>query len=198
MRYWLCGSTAVLLAAMLAAAAPRVEETGGKKRQNELTLAGLRPGRDKLRAATNRFGPYYQQVVAGEDGELVWVDTVKRRVLRLELDKGGVIQSVTVSAIDPITDKEPADPKKSMSVALPSPQVATGRGIRIAHSVRGDVIEAYGEPNSAGPATQHGQELELLYYSFDWAGPKVPQVMQVSCELGTRRVVQITLAFPGL
>jgi hypothetical protein len=42
----------------------------------------------------------------------------------------------------------------------------------------------------------------LLYYAFDWAGPDVPQVMEVLCaveqdgKLG--RVVEITLAASSL
>ena len=43
-----------------------------------------------------------------------------------------------------------------------------------------------------------GRELEFLFYAFDWAGPEVPQVMEVTCERSTGRVVKITLAFPSL
>jgi hypothetical protein len=186
--------TVLLWAAMVSSA---VAAASGK-RQNEVTLAGLRPGRDKLRTATNIHGPHYRQMVPGSDDVVVWVDRVKRRVLKLELDKEGVIQSITVSAIDPIADQPTEDRKKNPDAPLPSVLLATGRGIRIAHDRRTDVIHTYGEPNSAGPATQYGWELELLYYQFDWAGSKVPQVMQVSCEKDTGKVVQITLAYPSL
>jgi hypothetical protein len=42
------------------------------------------------------------------------------------------------------------------------------------------------------------RELDLLYYAFDWAGTRVPQVMEVYCDHATGRVVEITLAFPSL
>jgi hypothetical protein len=42
------------------------------------------------------------------------------------------------------------------------------------------------------------RELELLYYAFDWAGSDVPQVMEISCERSTGKVLEITLAFPSL
>ncbi len=58
------------------------------------------------------------------------------------------------------------------------------------------VVEIYGEPDSKGPSTQEGRELELLFYSFDWARPNVPQVVEGALAGG--RVVQITLAFPSL
>ena len=173
------------------------EATAEAKRKNETTLAGLRPGRDKLRTAVNVHGPNYRQVVPGADDVVAWVDNVKHRLVRVELDKDGVIQSVTVSAIDPFIDQL-YDPQKEPQTALPSEKLATGRGLRIAHNVRSEVEDTYGEPNSVGPSTQHGRELTLLYYSFDWAGPKVPQVMEVTCERTTGRVVQITLAFPSL
>ncbi len=173
------------------------EATAEARRKNETTLAGLRPGRDKLRTAVNAHGPHYRQVVPGADDVVAWVDRKKHRLVRVELDKDGVIQSVTVSTIDPVID-QPSDLKKEPESALPSVKLATGRGIRIAYNVRGEVEEIYGDADSVGPSTQYGNDLTLLYYSFDWAGPKVPQVMEVSCERTTGRVVQITLAFPSL
>jgi hypothetical protein len=64
------------------------------------------------------------------------------------------------------------------------------------------VIKLYGEPDSTSPSTKGGQQLELLYYAFDWAGPDVPQVMEVLCtpekDGKPGRVVEITLAGPSL
>jgi hypothetical protein len=37
-----------------------------------------------------------------------------------------------------------------------------------------------------------------MFYMFDWAGSDVPQVMEVSCDKETGRVVEIMLAFPSL
>lgn len=55
---------------------------------------------------------------------------------------------------------------------------------------------------SRSPSTKNGQPLELLYYAFDWAGPDVPQVLEVVCTApkdGTPgRVVEITLAASSL
>jgi hypothetical protein len=167
------------------------------KRQNELSLAGLRPGRDKLRTATNAFGPYYRKVVPDADDVVAWVDKAKHRLVRLELDKDGVIQSVTVSSIDPLID-QPRETKSEPDVQLPSVKLASGRGIRVAHNVCREVEQTYGPPNSEGPSAQHGNDLRLLYYAFDWAGPKVPQVMEVSCERTTGMVMQITLSYPSL
>lgn len=196
MKFWLCVSATGMLL-WVAPAGTAGEATAGAKRQNETTLAGLRPGRDKLRTAVNVHGPYYRQVVPGADDVVAWVDKTKHRLVRVELDKEGVIQSVTVSLIDPLID-QPSDPKKEPETALPSVKLATGRGTRILYNVCSEVEYTYGQPNSSSPSTQHGNDLTLLYYSFDWAGPKVPQVMEVSCERTTGRVVQITLSFPSL
>jgi hypothetical protein len=37
-------------------------------------------------------------------------------------------------------------------------------------------------------------KLELYLYKFDWAGPDVPQAMEVSCDASSQTVVEITLA----
>jgi hypothetical protein len=77
----------------------------------------------------------------------------------------------------------------------------TGRGLRLGDaSTR--VTQIYGKPDSRSPSTKGGQQLELLYYAFDWAGPDVPQVMEVLCtpekDGKPGRVVEITLAGPSL
>ena len=64
------------------------------------------------------------------------------------------------------------------------------------------VMQLYGQPDSRSPSTKDGQPLELWYYAFDWAGPDVPQVMEVVCtrekDGQAGRVVEITLAAPSL
>ena len=54
------------------------------------------------------------------------------------------------------------------------------------------------EPNSSGPSVKGNNELEFLYYPFDWAGSDVPQAMEIYCARDTGRVVEITLAYPSL
>ncbi|HWY45642.1 MAG TPA: hypothetical protein VNX66_19270 [Candidatus Sulfotelmatobacter sp.] len=81
------------------------------------------------------------------------------------------------------------------------PLLATGLGLTTFDSVS-KVIALYGEPDSRSPSTKNGQPLELLYYAFDWAGPDVPQVMEVVCtaekEGKPGQVVEITLAAGSL
>jgi hypothetical protein len=63
-------------------------------------------------------------------------------------------------------------------------------------------VDLYGQPDSQSASTNGGQQLELLYYAFDWAGPDVPQVMEVLCTAEKDgkpgRVVEITLAASSL
>ena len=74
-------------------------------------------------------------------------------------------------------------------------------GLRLGDSAN-RVTRLYGKPDSRSPSTKGGQKLELLYYAFDWAGPDVPQVMEVLCTVGKDgepgRVVEITLAASSL
>ena len=80
-------------------------------------------------------------------------------------------------------------------------QWISGRGLRIGDSME-RVVALYGDPDSRSPSTKAGKQLELLYYAFDWAGPDVPQVMQVLCTAAKdgkpRKVVEITLAAASL
>ena len=54
--------------------------------------------------------------------------------------------------------------------------------------------EIYGKAESRSPSVEGSDKLELHLYKFDWAGPDVPQVMQVSCDASTQTLAEITLA----
>lgn len=163
-----------------------------ERRTNELTLAGLRPGRDTLEAARRKLG-----VRAGEGmaRTALSVDCGSGH-LSLDADDAGVIQTIRVSAI--ITSSGAGCPQPARQG---NGRWTTSRGIGPG-SACAAVLRTYGPPDSRGPSTQAGKRLELLYYAFDWAGPDVPQVMEVLCtpEKGTKqgRVVEVMLAAPSL
>jgi hypothetical protein len=188
---------------------------------NEVALAGLRPGKDTLAAAEKRYKTKYlrSKTKAAEDKDKSdeakeknqdgkdkspnakdktddtreWLDDCRGRSLRLELDAKGIIQSVTISAMAP----RDGDCKDKPGDYLNAGSWMTGRGLRLGDP-RDRIIEIYGEPDSSGPSVKGARELELLFYAFDWAGSDVPQVLEVSCERSTGRVLEITLAFPSL
>jgi hypothetical protein len=194
MRFWVSVS---LLLIMCVAANCRGRSSysfaqARKKRANELSLAGLRPARDEVNRA---FVLYKKPDLRSENGEHQqrWSDICYKTILSVDGDASHKIQIVRVSEADwLIGDCVPTIP--------PSPWV-TGRGLRVWDSSR-HVIKLYGEPDSRSPSTKGGQQLELLYYAFDWAGPDVPQVMEVLCtpekDGKPGRVVEITLAGPSL
>ncbi|HWQ03095.1 MAG TPA: hypothetical protein VNL38_01320 [Candidatus Nitrosotenuis sp.] len=156
------------------------------KRRNEIQLAGLRPGRDTLRTAANLYGSFYRKVKPDSELEIAWVDSVKQRVLRVELNEKGVIQAVVVSTLDPLT----SDPDHKTDTPLPSPKLATGRGLRIAHENYGDAKDQYGDPDSSEEGKRHGITVEVMTYTF----PKEPRFLEIACERGGGRIVQIKLA----
>lgn len=182
---------ALVLALPLALAA--VPQTGTSRRANELTLAGLRPGTDKI-------GPpakYYRglPLASQSDGVFLWGDKCTHWELRVEVDEGGVVQVVTVDSSH-VPDSKSECPAPA-SAATRSKLLQTGHGLSPGDT-RERVVELYGKPNSSGPSMRGSRELDLLYYAFDWAGTHVPQVMEVYCDHATGRVVEITLAFPSL
>ncbi len=191
MRSWLCASA--VAASFLVTSWPQASSaqlSATPKRANELTLAGLRPGKDALADADAHYKKKSRS--AEPDGRVVWMDGCRRRTLELEVRGKDMIQSVTVSSLNPSGDcnGEFHDP-------LRSTLWKTGRGLKLGDP-RDRIIELYGEPNSSGPSTKGTRELELLFYAFDWAGSDVPQVKEVSCDRATGRVVEITLASQSL
>jgi hypothetical protein len=163
----------------------------GAERANELTLAGLRPGRDTASRAVQLYKQPNNKTES-QDAQMVWTATCQTQTLSVDLDAGRKIQVVrTVETEWSLGDclKRSPGPWK------------TGRGLRVGDAAA-KVVQLYGEPDSRSPSTKGGQPLELWYYAFDWAAPDVPQVMEVLCtkkkEGEPGRVVEITLAAPSL
>ena len=185
-----CAHAANLAAYGQQKAAGAAQPAGEKKRVNELTLAGLRPGKDTLQVAAKTF-KLEERAQSSKPDAPEWADSCSGRLVHLELGAGEVIESVTVSALAPAQ----ADCRATPPAWLQPKNLRSGRGIGLG-SAKAAVLRAYGAPQSSGPATHSGREMELLYFAFDWAGSDVPQVLEVMLDRG--RVVQMTLAFPSL
>jgi hypothetical protein len=196
MKFWLYASLMLAAAGASVALGARISFAAAAqaavRHNNELLLAGLRPGRDNLTIAEKRFKAKSLSAEANSTGR-EWRDDCSGRSILLELDSKSVIQSVTITTLGKqegaCSDRRPdfLDPRNWL----------TGLGLRMGDS-QDRVAGLYGEPNSSGPASKNGQQLSLMYYQFDWAGADVPQVMEVLCARDTGRVVEIRLAFPSL
>jgi hypothetical protein len=185
--------SAVLLVTTLSAA-QSAQKPAGKKvahRTNELTLAGLQPGQGGLERAAKLNGQFGKGKELPGD-QVVWIDPCTDSSLTLDYDKAKRIQVIRVGVYCCSTG--------DCTVALHT-QWKTGRGLKLKDSTA-KLSQLYGEPDSRSPSTKDGQPLELWYYAFDWAGPDVPQVMEVLCtkekDGQPGRVVEITLAAPSL
>jgi hypothetical protein len=172
------------------AAAKKVSE----RRANEFTLAGLRPGRDTLTRATGLYNRA-DDSGASQNSQAFWTSKCGHERLILDYDKARTVQVIRVTGL--------AEQKSacSESPARSALHWRTGFGLRINDPTE-KVLKLYGEPDSKSPSTRDGQPLELWYYAFDWAGPDVPQVMEVLCTRESAgqpgHVVEITLAAPSL
>jgi hypothetical protein len=178
-----------------ARAAAKAAAKTKKPRANELTLAGLRPGRDTRSEALAR---YHKPWSGGDTPEVengttaLWRDLCRSREVRMDFGANNVIESITISVIaGPIYDCAAGAP------ILPADTWRTGRGLALGE-LRNRVLAVYGEPESHGPSSEQGEESEFLYYAFDWAGSEVPQVLEVTCDKKTGRIIQITLAAQSL
>ena len=180
-----------VVALLFSASATAAQEDAATKipRTNEMTLAGLRPGRDTLADAERKLhlklGPHESGAAAE------WHDSCTGKAVKLELDAKGVIQSVTISSLG--SDEGPCTGHREVLTK----DWQTGHGLRLGDP-QNRVLELYGDANSAGPSVKGQHELELLYYAFDWAGSDVPQVMEILCARDSGRVMEITLAYPSL
>jgi hypothetical protein len=155
---------------------------------NELTLAGLRPGRDSFANALKHYKQKYLLNKASVDSK-EWRDTCTGHSLALALDARSVIQEVTVSSLVPRDGN--CDNRRFEFLNLDD--WITGKGLRLGDS-RNQVVELYGEPGASEPVVRDDADFELLQFDFAALGPDVPQQMQVYCELESGRVVEITLS----
>lgn len=191
MKFLLCTSAAVAL--WLPAVGVTAQQAAAPKRANELTLAGLRPGRDALSVALKRYNGKYADAQHASPNLKRWLDPCTGHSLSLELDGHSLIQAITVSSLVPQEGKCANQKFGTLAVQ----DWVTGHGLRLGDT-QDRVMELYGEPNSSGPSVNGDRELEFMYYAFDWAGSNVPQVMEIHCARETGRVVEMTLAFPSL
>jgi hypothetical protein len=187
----LCATSLFSVTLVAAVRHQDAQKADGKvpRRVHELTLAGLRPGRDTRATALAR---YRKPWGAGDERNATWRDLCRGRELRVDLGADDVVESITISVIvGPHYDCRPGTP------TLPPEAWRTGRGLSLGE-LRERVIALYGEPDSQGPSTKQGDDSDFFYYAFDWAGSDVPQVLEVTCEKKSRRVVQLTLAAQSL
>ena len=180
--------TSLVVVAALSASALPAQRASAPKPTNELTLAGLRPGRDPL---TNAFKHYKQKYLLSKTSaeSKEWRDTCTGRSLVLVLDPGSVIQEITVSLLVPRDGN--CDNRRFEFLNLDD--WVTGKGLRLGDS-RNHVVELYGEPKSSEPVVRADTDLELLQFDFENVGLDVPQAMQVYCQRDSGRVVEITLS----
>lgn len=178
---------AELLSVQAKQQAPRKAATN---RANEFTLAGLRPGRDKLERAVQLYHTIDPKTSA-KDSQAVWVDSCAKHMLIVDFDSSKRIQVIRTALAT-----------RSADCRAEAAHVwRTGHGLGVGDSAA-KLAQIYGQPDSKSPSTRDGQPLELWYYAFDWAGPDVPQVMEVLCTREKQgqpgRVIEITLAAPSL
>jgi hypothetical protein len=137
----------------------------------------------------------YKQPLHGTAGdrEFSWNDLCRKEVMAVGVEPTGLVQEIRVARSLELNQMECAAPARtpwrtSSNLAVGDPSSR--------------VVALYGEPDSRSPSTKGGQQLELLYYAFDWAGADVPQVMEVLCTVEQDRepgrVVEITLAASSL
>jgi len=170
-----------------ALAGTKAQEAPAAHRHNELTLAGLRPGVSKLPDDEKKRG-FGSAGLADATG-VHWTDVTDGRTLRVESSANQIVETVTVSLFGAWVSGVWTHGNETALLRY----LRSGRGL-----VLGDactrVATLYGEPESRSPSVRGSLKLELLFYSFDWAGEDVPQSMEVSCDSASGRVVEITLA----
>ena len=188
-RFWLLASVAAVFAVALQAGLQPMQHG----RVHELTLAGLRPGHDRISAPAKEFRDLERDPAVID--AYVWGDICMHRELRVEANADGVVKTVTVGS----KYKPEIMAKCAASVMDPKrlKLIASGHGLQLGDAC-GRIEEIYGKAESRSPSVKGSDKLELYLYTFDWAGPDVPQVMEVSCDAATQTVAEITLAAASL
>jgi hypothetical protein len=190
-RLWASVSLFTLFAAGTVAQRKTLQKPVASARAAESRLAGILPGQTTLRRAKLLLGDPREKDQAG--GSVRWSRCADDLIL--ETDAAGLVQTIRV------TRHLGQQPAANCTESVSPTKWTTGKGLRLGDSLA-HVVRLYGKPDSRSPSTKGGQQLELLYYAFDWAGPDVPQVMEVVCTMETDgapgRVVEITLAASSL
>lgn len=150
---------------------------------NELTLAGLRPGRSTLRDAVRRYGPHWFHPTPQETDLYLWSDPARHLLLSAEVNKQGQIRVVS------ITHTDVNAPVRSV---LPLRAGVTGRGVRLGDT-RQQLRKVYGKPFFEGPSSLDGQDVHLIVYNFSWAGTDKPQILESSFDR-SGHLVKMTLS----
>jgi hypothetical protein len=188
-KFWQLAS----LVSILTLAVPAAPEARASKRANELSLAGLRPGHDRLASPQKTFRELDRDESVKD--ALLWGDVCTHRELSVEVDANQIVQTVTVD-----TNYKPEIMAKCSAVVMAPRRLkllASGLGLQLGDPCN-HMAEIYGKPVSESPSVRGSEQLELWLYSFDWAGSNVPQVMEVSCSNSSKQVVAITLAASSL
>src|SRR5271154_1837679 len=92
-RFWLL----VSVVAVVALATQAGLRAGGPKPVNELTLAGLRPGKDSLEKASKKFGEESKIKASDDSNSHSWQVNCFLNDLLVEGGPNGIIRNVTVS-----------------------------------------------------------------------------------------------------
>ena len=180
--------TSLVLAAAVSAFALPAQRANTPQPPNELTLAGLRPGRDSLSNALKHYKQkYLVSKTSAESKE--WRDTCTGHSLALALDSQSVVQEITVSLLVPRDGN--CDNRRFEFLNIDD--WVTGKGLRLGDS-RNHVVELYGEPTYSEPVVRDDEDFELLQFKFENAGSGAPQAMRVYCKQDSGRVVEITLS----
>ena len=186
------GLLATCAAGRIAGGPVQTKSHHNEGRHNETILAKILPGRTSMAEAQA-----FWRIPTKRDPEnhlAKWL-TCDGDELNVDFDENGIIQSVWTSK----TKTRP--PRGCVESIATAPELSTGWGLRLGDGAA-RVEQLYGQPDSRSPSTKDGQQLELLYYAFDWAGPEVPQLMEVLCTVEKDgkpgRVVEITLAVSSL
>jgi hypothetical protein len=192
-KFWLLVSAVVAIAALTMQGG---WGASGPKRVNELTLAGLQPGKDAVEKADVRFGAELKTKTPDDSNSYSWHPGCPMDDLIIEVGANGLIRNITV-AISHLTDHMTVDcSDRGVSRKFRS-RTGSGRNLLLRDRC-GRIEEIYGKAESRSPSVKGSDKLELYLYTFDWAGPDVPQVMEVSCDAATQTVTEITLAASSL
>jgi hypothetical protein len=187
-RFWLLVSVVAVVVLALQVGL----RAGGPKRVNELTLAGLQPGRDALEKASKIFGEESKINTFNDANTHIWQGGCFLDDLVIEAGPNGLIRNVTVS-VSHVTDRMVVDCEDLGASRNFRSRIGSGRNLLLRDRC-GRIEEIYGKAESRSPSVKGSDKLELYLYKFDWAGTDVPQVMEVSCDASSQTVVEITLA----
>lgn len=181
-KFWLLVSMSLLVPA--GASVSR----GANQYLGETKLAGLRPGKDTPKTFQRKIR--WESHALDRSSDHSYDEQCNCQTVDVYPDRSVLPTKVSVSEVG-----EPTIADCVAGAYLRHSRTWLGSGRRLHIGVtRDDAVKIYGKPESETSGTESKSVIKSMTYDYRWAGPKVPQMLQIESGTPDGKVIKMTLS----